>query len=156
MTVVSQLTSSACFLLLFVLCYFLIRQNLTTSLLVVTQGILFQKFFPTLVNMFVVIVTLVHEAIHFNWIVISRIIKQLGNLIEFSRFEQIISIWAEVTLLGIHNVRTISKYPPCTTHCGVLGQCVGFSGERISFGTACGFGTSSVSCGYSPKLNLIS
>ena len=150
-------TSSACFLLLFVLCSFLNGQNLTTALLVVTQGILFQNFFPTLVNMLVVTITLVYETIQFNRMVLSKIMNHLGNLRNSAGFllmSPVILPWEYVLNYGAQEFRMMYRYPPCTRHCKVLGQRVGFNGERISFGAeSC---NSFKSSGSSQQMNIIS
>ena len=157
----SKWTSCTSCILLFILCSFLNGHNLTTALLVVTQGILFQNFFPTLVNMFVVTITLVSETIQFNKIVWSKTIEHIGNILvslsEVTGCEGIIYVWTEVLLIGAQTFRTIHKYPACTKHHRIFGQRIGFNGERINF---CSGGVkpknSFESIGYVSLMNLIS
>ena len=125
--------SCTCFLLLFLFFSSSNGQNFITTLLVVTQGILVQNVFPTLINIVSVIASRVYETIKYNKMVLSRILQHLVNLTESSGSEWIVILWAEVMLNGANVFREVHKYPACTKHCRIIGQRIGHNGERVNF-----------------------
>ena len=64
-------------------------------------------------------------------------------------------VWSQTLLYGASVLKDIYRYPPNTRRYKLLGQRVGFFGERICFGGSMNFGKSNPACGISLQVNLI-
>ena len=64
-------------------------------------------------------------------------------------------VWSQTLVYGASVLRDIYRYPPNTRRYKLLGQRVGFFGERICFGGSMNFGKSNPACGISLQVNLI-
>ena len=102
--------SSVCFFLFYLLLSSLSGQNLITALLVVTQGILSQNAFPTLARLVITTSIKMFETVIFNRMVLYQIVKHLANLVELARFQRIINMWNEMTILRALTVKPFVKY----------------------------------------------
>ena len=101
--------------------------------------------------------TLVSETIQLNGMILSRIMKHTANLAEFARFQLIINMWIEMTILGALTVKPYVKCLPGTKKLKLLGQRIGYNGDRSSFGAgSCNFSNSVATCGLSVQMDLIS